>query len=38
MSKTATRVRQKFPELGEIYTPTFSPDGQKVAFSAIVGA
>jgi WD40 repeat protein len=27
----------KFPNLGEISTPTFSPDGSKVAFSALVG-
>jgi Tol biopolymer transport system component len=28
---------QRFPELGEIYTPTWSPDGKRIAFSAIVG-
>jgi Tol biopolymer transport system component len=27
----------KFKELGEIYTPTWSPDGRYVAFSALVG-
>jgi Tol biopolymer transport system component len=27
-----------FPTLGEIYTPSFSPDGQRVVFSAVVNA
>jgi Tol biopolymer transport system component len=26
-----------FPKLGEIYTPSFSPDGRLVAFSALAG-
>jgi len=26
-----------FPQLGEIFTPTWSPDGRYIAFSAIVG-
>ena len=26
-----------FPSLGEIYTPSFSPDGRSIAFSALVG-
>jgi len=26
-----------FPTLGEIYTPSFSPDGNRVVFSALVG-
>jgi Tol biopolymer transport system component len=30
-------VEHRFPGLGEVYTPTFSPDGSRVAFSAIVG-
>lgn len=30
-------VEHRYPELGEIYTPTFSPDGKRVAFAAIVG-
>ncbi|MBK5098425.1 MAG: PD40 domain-containing protein, partial [Gemmatimonadetes bacterium] len=30
-------VEHRYPELGEIYTPTFSPDGQRVAFAAIIG-
>jgi Tol biopolymer transport system component len=25
------------PELGEVFTPTWSPDGRRVAFSALVG-
>jgi len=32
-----TIVEHRFPELGEVYTPTFSPDGRRVAFAAIVG-
>jgi Tol biopolymer transport system component len=27
----------KFPTLGEILNPTFSPDGKKIAFSALAG-
>jgi Tol biopolymer transport system component len=30
-------VEHRFPGLGEVYTPTFSPDGRRVAFAAIVG-
>jgi Tol biopolymer transport system component len=30
-------VEHRYKELGEIYTPTFSPDGRRVAFTAIVG-
>ena len=26
-----------FPDLGEIYDPTWAPDGQSIAFSALVG-
>ena len=26
-----------FPTLGEIYTPSFSPDGKRVVFAALVG-
>jgi Tol biopolymer transport system component len=35
---TGNREREiPFEDLGEITDPTFSPDGQKVAFSAVVG-
>lgn len=27
----------KFPDLGEVLTPTWAPDGRQVAFSALVG-
>jgi Tol biopolymer transport system component len=30
-------IEHRFPGLGEVYTPTFSPDGRQVAFAAIVG-
>ncbi len=30
-------VEHRFPGLGEVYTPTFSPDGRRVAFAAIAG-
>jgi WD40 repeat protein len=37
-AKTGRRLREiAFPQLGEIFTPTWSPDGRSVAFSAIVG-
>ncbi|MGW8281875.1 MAG: hypothetical protein ACWGON_01135 [Gemmatimonadota bacterium] len=36
--ETGNKISEhRFPELGEIYTPTFSPDGKRVAFAAIVG-
>ena len=36
--KTGETVREKvFPDLGEIFNPTWSPDGSFVAFSAVVG-
>ena len=35
---TGDIVREKvFPDLGEIFNPTWSPDGTVIAFSAIVG-
>ncbi len=36
--ETGDRVReQKFPELGEIFNPAWSPDGRQIAFSALTG-
>jgi hypothetical protein len=36
--ETGKKVQEvRFGELGEIYTPTFSPDGRSLAFAAIVG-
>ncbi|NIM91845.1 MAG: BamA/TamA family outer membrane protein [Candidatus Aminicenantes bacterium] len=32
-----TEKEVKFPELGEILNPTWSPDGRFIAFSAVVG-
>jgi len=37
-AKKGTRLREvPFPSLGEIYTPSFSPDGRQVVFSALTG-
>lgn len=37
MQKQQTAQHIRLPNLGEVYTPTWSPDGQKIAFSAMVG-
>ena len=35
--ETGKKVQEvRFEELGEVYTPTFSPDGRSLAFAAIV--
>ena len=37
-ARTGDKLREKvFPDLGEIFNPTWSPDGRLIAFSAIVG-
>ena len=37
-AKTGSRLREvALPSLGEIYTPSFSPDGRRVVFSALIG-
>jgi Tol biopolymer transport system component len=37
-AETGKKVQEvRFEELGEIYTPSFSPDGRSVVFAAIVG-
>jgi hypothetical protein len=37
-AKTGERVREvPLPTLGEIYTPSFSPDGRRVVFSGLIG-
>jgi hypothetical protein len=37
-AQSGERVREvPFPRLGEIYTPSFSPDGNRVVFSALAG-
>jgi Tol biopolymer transport system component len=37
-ARTGAKVREvAFPKLGEIQTPSFSPDGQQIAFSALTG-
>jgi Tol biopolymer transport system component len=36
-AKSGSKVREvPFPTLGEVYTPSFSPDGNRVVFSAVV--
>jgi hypothetical protein len=36
-AETGKKVQEvRFEELGEVYTPTFSPDGRSLAFAAIV--
>jgi Tol biopolymer transport system component len=37
VKKAKTEKEMAFPELGEIFNPTWSPDGQYVAFSALAG-
>src|SRR4029079_9702258 len=36
-AKKGSKVELPFPSLGEINTPSFSPDGKKVVFSALSG-
>lgn len=37
IEKGATIKEVEFPQLGEIFSPTWSPDGRFVAFSALMG-